>query len=141
MIKLRAHHLVCLSRFHNEGWYNKNFEKNFKSIFKKILLNPEVKIKVLRNCDDICLKCPHKSKDVCAKPSKYKISHWVRVMDNKVMRLTKIKPNSIHTAENAFNMIIDKIKNKDLREICKGCEYLSSCLKVRVNKSFINKIK
>jgi hypothetical protein len=133
MIQLRAHHLLCMSRFHNEGWYSKDFEKNFKSILNKIMANREVKIKILRDCDDVCKKCPHKGKDVCAKPSKYKISHWVRVMDNKVMRLIKIKPNSNHNAGEVLSKA-GEISNKNLKNICKGCEYLANCLKIGVNK-------
>lgn len=34
MIKLRAHHLLCISRFNknNSSWYSKNYEKNFKKV-------------------------------------------------------------------------------------------------------------
>jgi len=44
------------------------------------------------------------------------------------MRLIKIKPNSIHNARELFEKI-NKIKNKELKNICKGCEYLIYCLK------------
>ena len=46
MMKLRAHHLLCLSRFIYAGWYSKEYGKNFKKIFSLIKKNSEVKILV-----------------------------------------------------------------------------------------------
>lgn len=126
MIKLLTHHLLCISKFTDADWYNQEYKKNFLKIVSIIKKNP--KIKILRNCDDICKKCPHIKNKLCNKPSKYKISHWIKVQDNKVMRLIKIKPNSIHNARELFEKI-NKIKNKELKNICKGCEYLIYCLK------------
>ena len=141
MIKLRAHHLLCISRFNNVGWYNQEYEKNFKRIFKKIKENPNQSIKIKRNCGDICEKCPYIKNKICNKPSKYKISHWVKVMDNKTLRAIRIKPNTNHKASELLKLIINKIKNKELKNICKGCEYLPRCLKYGLNKSLIKKLK
>lgn len=128
-IKLRAHHLLCMSRFTDTKWYSKKYEKNFKRIYA--LLKKDPKIKILNRCDDICAKCPNIKKGVCDKPSKYKIAHWIRVMDNKVMRLTKIKPNSSYSAKDLLEVLKIKANNKNLKTICKGCEYLEDCLKYK----------
>ncbi|MDD5700124.1 MAG: DUF1284 domain-containing protein [Candidatus Nanoarchaeia archaeon] len=141
MIRLRAHHLLCLSRFNeNSSGYDGDFEKNFTGIFKTILENPDVEIIVKRECDNVCEKCPHIKDGMCNKPSKYKISHWIRVQDNKTMRLIKIKPNSIHKARDIFKLVADKIGNEELKKICKGCEYLDNCVRDSFNKSLIQRI-
>jgi len=142
MIKLRAHHLLCLSRFNNKGkWYSKKYKNNFKKIFLKINKNPSQQIIIINKCDDVCKECPHKKTNLCNKPSKYKISHWVRVMDNKTLRLIKLKPNTKHSAKEVLNLIIKKVTNRDLKNICKGCEYLTDCLKLGINKNLIQKVK
>lgn len=132
MIKIRAHHLLCISRFHNshnDGWYSKEYENNFKSIYQTIKKNPETNIKIIKKCDDICKKCPHKSGSICNK--RPKINYWIDIMDNKVLRKLEVKENSVHKAEDIINETISKINNKDLRGICKGCGYLNSCLNVK----------
>ncbi|MBU0957658.1 MAG: DUF1284 domain-containing protein [Nanoarchaeota archaeon] len=141
MKKIRAHHLICFSRHHDTGWYSKDYEKNFKAIFKDIIKNPNQKIKIKRDCEDICKKCPYVKNKTCNKPSKYKINHWVKVMDNKTLRLIKIKPDTIHTAKELLKLVSSKITNKDLRNICKGCEYLPNCLRLGINKSVKKIIK
>lgn len=134
MKKLRAHHLLCLSRFNelgNSTWYNKEYKKNFKRVFKELKNNPNQKLLIKRACDDICKKCPYIKKNICNKPSKYKISHWIKVMDNKTLRILKIKPNTIHPANHLFRLVRGRITSKNLKNICKGCEYLKNCLKIK----------
>lgn len=55
--------------------------------------------------------------------------HWIKVMDNKIMRLIKIKPNSVYNAKELLILINKKMDNRKLKNICKGCEYLLYCLK------------
>ncbi len=134
--KLRAHHLICISR-HNEKenvWYNEKFHKFFKKIFKSIIQNPYQKIEIKRECDDLCKKCPHFEKTICNKPSEYNINHWLKVADNKTIRLIKSNPGEILSAKEFLKRICLKIKNKELKNICKGCEFLSTCLKAGINK-------
>ncbi len=142
MLELRAHHLLCLSRFNEDVWYNKEYEENFKKIFSKILEEPNQIVNIKDSCDDVCQKCPHINMNdkICNKPSKYKISHWIRVQDNKTMRLIRIKPNSVHKARDIFKLVIDKVGDEQLRKICKGCEYLDNCIRDSFNKSIIQKI-
>ena len=59
----------------------------------------------------------------------------------KTLRLIKIKPETKHKALDLNNLIIENINDRDLKQICKGCEYLSSCLKCGINKSFQKALK
>ncbi len=138
-MKLRAHHLICMTRFRNhstnsEGYTNE-FNDNFIKMQDNILENPNQVIQVKRECDDVCNKCPHIKDDVCNKPSKYKISHWVKVMDNKTLRLLKLQPDTSHQASKLLKLTIEKVDNNNLKNICKGCEYLDKCLAYGINKS------
>ncbi|MBM3233989.1 DUF1284 domain-containing protein [Candidatus Pacearchaeota archaeon] len=140
MIKLRAHHLLCLSRNYatKDEWYNKKLTQHAHKIHSRLIKNPNLKIKIIKKCDDICKKCPHRKGKICKK--REKINYWIKVMDNKVLRLIKIKPNTKHKASELFKLTINNITNKDLRDICRGCEFLKNCIKYRVNKSFVNSI-
>jgi hypothetical protein len=137
MITLKPHHLLCIPRYYRGG-YNNKYAKNFKRICMGIRKNPDQKIKVTKKCDDICIKCPHQLNYTCKK--RENINHWIMIMDNKVLKLLKIKNNSTHKAKDILNLSINKIKKKELKNICKGCEFLQFCIKYNLNKSFIKDI-
>ncbi len=137
MLNLRAHHLICISRFSGTAWYNDECKGNAWRIFNEIQENPNQIVNIKNSCDDFCEKCPHIKEGICSKPSKYKISHWVRVMDNKTLRLIKIKPDTNQDISKLIDKVIEKIKDEELKTICKGCEYLPTCIEFGINKSFI----
>ena len=139
MIKLRAHHLVCLSRANcSGGWYNIKLKRRVLKILHKIKGNPNLKIKLIKKCDDICIKCPYQNKRICEK--RPKINYWIVVMDNKFLKKFKLKENSIHKAKDIFNLVLKRINNKDLKQICKGCKFLRYCLKLGLNMPFVKLI-
>jgi uncharacterized protein len=133
LIKIRGHHLLCIPRFYGGG-YDKPFGDNMKKICFDIRKNPDVKIKVLKSCDDLCEKCPYKKDEICKKTPK--LNEWVLRQDEKVMRKLKISEGSTHTAKDIFSCSIEKITAENLGEICKGCVFLKNCLKVGINNSF-----
>ena len=136
-IKIRAHHLLCIPRFYSGG-YNKEFAANMKKICLQIRKNPEMKIKILKECDDICKKCPYRYKNQCIQSPK--IGKWVVSLDKKMIKYLKLKPNKFCTARDIFNLSIKKINPKTIRKVCKGCIFLKNCIKVRINKSFQKEI-
>lgn len=133
-IQIRAHHLGCIPRFYHGG-YDKNFAENMKNICATLRKNPNTKIKILvGKLDDLCMKCPHKYKDECIRSEK--IGKWVVAQDKKVAKFLKLKPNSIHTAKDVFNLSMDKINGDTIKSVCKNCIYLENCIKVGINNSF-----
>ncbi|MCK4496696.1 MAG: DUF1284 domain-containing protein [Candidatus Aenigmarchaeota archaeon] len=133
MLKIRAHHLLCIPRFYSGG-YNKVFGKNLKRICFKIRKNPNIKIKIIKKCDDICNKCPHKKDNICKKTPK--LNYWILAQDNKVLKKLKLKENSVHNAKDVFNLSIDKVNSENIRSICKGCVFLENCMHIGINNSF-----
>jgi hypothetical protein len=133
-IKIRAHHLACIPRFYHGG-YDKHFARNMKDICAAIRKNPNTKIRVLvGKFDDICMKCPHKSSNRCIQSEE--ISKWVVAQDKKVAKYLRLKPNSIHSAKEVFNLSMDKINEKTIKSICKDCIFLDNCINVEINNSF-----
>ena len=134
MIKIRAHHLLCIPRFYSGG-YNKKFAKNMKKIVYDIRKNPHQKIKiVIGKPDDLCMACPHLKGEACKNPEE--VEKWVILEDKKVAKHIKIKPNSIHLAKELFNLSMQKVRDKDVKKICKECPFMENCLHVGINKSF-----
>lgn len=132
-IILRAHHLLCIPHFYSGG-YNKEFGDNMKQIIQDIRKNPDIKIKVVMECDDLCTKCPYKKGDICKKTPK--LNKWILRQDEKVFKELKIKPNSIHTAKEIFS----KSSDINITSICKSCVFFRNCIKIGINKSFIKDV-
>lgn len=134
MIKLRAHHLLCIPRFYSGG-YDKTFTENMKKICLEIRKNPNTKIKILvAKPDDLCKKCPNLYHKKCIlSPG---IQKWVVAEDKKTVDYLKIKEDSIHKAKDIFNLSIEKVNPKTIKAVCHKCPWLDNCLKVGINKSF-----
>lgn len=133
-IEIRAHHLLCIPRFYHGG-YDEIFAQNMKKICMFIRKNPNSKIKVLvGKLDDLCYKCPHKFQDGCIQSKK--IGQWVVSQDKKVADFLKIKPDSVLNAKDIFNRSLEKVNPNTIKSVCKGCIFLSNCVKVGINNSF-----
>ena len=137
-IEIRAHHLLCIPRFYRGG-YDNNFAKNMKEICMQIRKNSSIKIKVIvGNLDDLCMNCHHKFESGCIQSKK--IGEWVVSQDKKVAEYLKIKADSIHQAKDIFNLSLEKVNENTIRSICEGCIFLSNCVKVGVNNSFVKEL-
>jgi len=131
---LRPHHILCIPRYYYGG-YDKEFSRNFRNLCKTIRNNPNIKIKVSVSPDLICQKCKHLNGSKCNK--RPNIDYWIKVQDNKVLKILKIQPDSVHIAKEIFKRSID-LEKKELEKICNGCEYLPAC---QVNNSFKKDLK
>jgi hypothetical protein len=134
MIKIRAHHLLCIPRFYGGG-YDRAFGKNMRSICMKIRRNPRVRIRaVAGEPDDLCARCPHRHERGCVQSEE--IGRWVVSQDEKVANYLGLKPGSVHAAKDVLNLSMDKVNGKTIRSVCKGCIFLDNCVRVGINSSF-----
>ena len=134
MIRVRAHHLLCIPRFYRGG-YNEKFAKNMKKICMQIRKNPDTKIKiVVGKADDLCNNCPYWEGSKCVQSKE--IGKWVVNQDKKVLKFLGLKANSIHNAREIFNLSIKNVNPKTINSVCKNCIFLENCIKVGINKSF-----
>jgi uncharacterized protein len=134
MIKIRGHHLSCVPRFYHGG-YDKTFADNMKKVVMQIRKNPDTKIKLLiGKPDSLCDECPNLDKNKCVQSPH--VGKWVVAQDKKMLKLLKLKENSIHTAKEIYNLSIEKNNPKTIKKVCKGCIFLDNCIKVGINKSF-----
>jgi hypothetical protein len=135
MIRIRAHHLLCIPRFYNGG-YDKRFAENMKGICLMIRENPDVKIKVIvGELDDLCEKCPYEYENRCVQSRE--IGKWVVSQDEKVAGYLDLKSNSIHVAKEVFNLSINAVNEKNIEFVCEGCIFLENCIRVGINSAFM----
>ena len=136
MLKIRAHHLLCIPRYYSGG-YNKTFAARHKKVCSDIRKNPSQKIMIIRKVDDLCAKCPNRKGSICIqKPDS---NEHVMHLDAKVLNRLRIKENSVHTAKDIFNLSMNKIPS--VKGVCSKCDtYYESCTGGRdgtgINNSF-----
>lgn len=125
-IRIRAHHLLCMQGFQGYG-YDKDFVDNLNAIIKSIKSNPDLKIIVINECDDICSQCPHNHSGVCIKEPDSDMK--IKNMDNEVLKKLGRKSGSELKSRDIFEFVNKKIAGKrDLSIICRDCEWQSKCL-------------
>lgn len=120
-MKLRAHHLMCLQTFEDEG-YDENMIRRMAEIINTIRNQPKTRIEILRRCDDICEACPYIKNGRCNK--RLNLEKFVRLLDSDVLKRTGLKEGQTMKAKEVFPLVKQKIKPEDLATICKGCEWL-----------------
>ena len=124
-LKIRAHHLCCIQGFQGYG-YSPAFVSNMRSVIANIEGSPSRPIKLVSECDAICVSCP--SKRECA-AQKSILSQKIRNMDLAVMKKLNIEEGTVMQADKAFRLIKSKLDNaSDVEDICGTCKWRQKCL-------------
>ena len=126
MLKIRAHHLLCIENFVGEG-YSDDFSVNMTEVIKKLRENPEVML--IKDLDDICKYCPENLGEVCESQDK------VKTYDEKVLNLLNLKVDEKYFWNELRALSCDIIFSKDRREeICGNCQWNDLCKEVEVKR-------
>jgi len=121
MLKIRAHHFLCMQGFQGYG-YNDEFVKNMGKIIEYINSNKGLKIELLSRCDDICLPCTNNKSGKCADSDK------VDSMDKKVLDKLNLKSGEVVSASELFDLVNEKINTKvSAKEVCGTCSWHKEC--------------
>jgi len=124
-IKIRAHHLCCIQGFQGYG-YSPAFVANMKAVISNIKAHPSKQIKLVSECDAICISCP--SKRECS-TQKSVHSHRIKNMDLVVMKKLNIEEGTVMEANEAFRLINSKLNNtSDIEDVCEACKWKKKCL-------------
>jgi hypothetical protein len=121
-IPIRGHHLLCMLGFQGIG-YTAGFIKNFQKVKRMIEQNPGLEIEVVDTCDVVCLACPNSQGEDCFKGG-LKYDRTVQEMDRRVIERLGIRPGDRFRASELFEMVRQKIEPEDLKDICRGCEWI-----------------
>ena len=124
-LKIRAHHLCCIQGFQGYG-YSPAFVSNMRSVIANIEAFPSRYVKLVSECDALCLSCP--SKRECS-TQKSILSQKIRDMDLAVMKKLNIEEGTVMQADKAFRLIKSKLDNAlDVEDICGTCKWRQKCL-------------
>lgn len=122
MLKIRAHHFLCMQGFQGYG-YNEEFVENMCKVIKYINSKENLNITLLDSCDDICTPCTNNKGGKCVDSNK------VNVMDEKVLKKLNLKSGEVVSAAKLFSLVNKKINTKNsAAEICGTCSWHKECL-------------
>jgi len=117
VLNLRPHHINCIYFYRGLG-YSDEFVKNMDKIVNELKNNKDVKIKFVKQCDEVCESCPNKLVN-----NKCNTYEKVEEMDLRTISKYNLDINKEYT----FSYIKDNIYNDLLKEnfeyICSECEW------------------
>lgn len=123
VIKIRAHHLLCMQGFQGHG-YSKDFVINMSQVIKN-LKSPNREIEIIAECDAICLPCPHKKDGVCRKNPDSPTE--IKNIDMKVLKKLDLRKGGKIKAKDILTIIKTKLKVNDIEDICGNCQWKEKC--------------
>lgn len=117
IVKLRGHHLFCMSLFKGYG-YDERFAKNMRDIIDCLSAEKESKFKIVIGSDNICRSCPNLNEDNYCSFGETD----VKERDKNANIALEIEPEKIYT----FSDIKEKLKaitNMQFESICNNCTW------------------
>lgn len=124
-IKIRAHHLCCIQGFQGYG-YSPAFVANMKTVISDIKAFPSRLIKLVSECDTICVSCP--SKHECS-TQKSVHSHRIKDMDLVVLEKLNLAEGTVIQANEAFRLVNLKLNTaSEIEDVCEACKWKRKCL-------------
>lgn len=125
VIKIRAHHLLCIQGFQGYG-YSRKFQINLEKVIKFLKNHPYSPLKVVAEADVICESCPHLEGGCC---NRYLHSNSIQSMDIQVMKKLSIADGHIEQVGSLFNQVKETLnKVEDVEDICGNCSWKDKCL-------------
>ncbi|HOI72314.1 MAG TPA: DUF1284 domain-containing protein [Methanobacterium sp.] len=122
IIKIRAHHLLCMQGYQGYG-YNQDFEHNMEKIIEYLDSNPNFPLEVVADADIICQKCPHLENGQCNRSSSTAIVEKdLKVLEKLGLAACEKKPAQKVLSE------VESLSCNDLHDICGECSWKVKCL-------------
>ncbi|OCA06765.1 hypothetical protein wTpre_1110 [Wolbachia endosymbiont of Trichogramma pretiosum] len=108
---------MCTPAFQGYG-YSRSFVENYKKIASKVISDPNTKIEVVDNLDNICSVCPNQTKQgKCTTQAK------VLELDRRHMEILGIKIGEILTWSKAVKRIRKKMSLEKFDYACEECNW------------------
>lgn len=124
-LKIRAHHLCCIQGFQGYG-YSPAFVANMRAVISDLEALPSRLLKLVTNCDAICVSCP--SKRECTAQESH-LSRRIKQMDLAVLDKLGIEDGTVLRADEAFQLINSKINSpSDVEDVCGTCKWRQKCI-------------
>ena len=122
---IRGHHLLCIQGFQGYG-YSRDFTRNMAEAARRINA-PDVKVRVIAECDIICAFCPHMREDNCRKTPDSE--ERVKTKDLRIIKKLGLNEKEEHKAKDIFTLTCEKLRYRtDIQGICGDCGWKHVCL-------------
>ena len=121
-MRLRFHHLLCILGFQGLG-YDEKFVEGMKRIVQKIKESPDLEIKIIKGCDDICSACPFNIDGYCENEV-VGGEERAKERDSQVAERLALKTRNALTVKEVMDLLKKEIKPGDLAVICTDCPWL-----------------
>ena len=132
-MKLRPHHLLCTQGFQGKG-YSEDFVSNMKHYVKQMRENPDFRVTITDETDDLCSSCPNKlSQKSCRDDEK------VLLFDKNVLDLFEIKSGETYSYQSLIRIIDENMTAEKMKRICGDCSWfkVSACMKNVLEKKYL----
>lgn len=121
MLRLRAHHLLCIERFQGKG-YNSEFTESMAQLIQELQKNSMQMIELLNEGDMLCENCPN-----CINENKCKLgNNNVVQKNNLVLQYLKRKPKSHISYIQLQRMVQQSISEDDFNACCSNCRWYTT---------------
>jgi hypothetical protein len=129
-MRIRGHHLICRLGFRGLG-YDERFTRTMEEVLVSFELNPDLRLKVVKDLDILCTACPNRREDICYSEEDERQDKRIKEMDQFVISVLELEENGIYTLEEINNRIINYFMDGDMAELCQSCEWkdYDYCLK------------
>ena len=117
MLLLRPHHINCMFFYRGLG-YSNTFIKGMNSILSLIKNNPNTRIKLIVNCDNLCDNCPNMqaNKSCMSKEN-------VAKLDYNALNVYNLKENQDYIFSDIINNIYKNFDSNKFHRICSSCNW------------------
>lgn len=132
MLKLRAHHLVCLRLFRGLG-YNEAFVSRMQEVASRMKTRPDERLKLTEGADDICAACPnHTAESMCALGEKDII-----LRDRHALDALGLRVGSAYSFAEVDRLFKMKMTEEAFEAVCGGCRWKEAgvCTYEKINKT------
>jgi hypothetical protein len=127
ILKIRAHHLLCMQGFQGYG-YSDSFVEHMGEIVKYIKNNPKLKIIIGDYCDSICSECKNNMESVCSNCEN------VDKMDRKLLHKLNLNSGKVVIVQEVMSLVKNKFQTQqDAYEICGDCSWREKCLWIQID--------
>ena len=124
-MRIRAHHLLCLLGFQGLG-YSPEFVRRMEAIRTALTEGPLFPIKVVDECDDICVACPYCQAGKCRK-GKFSVKR-TETIDRKIIKALDLKKDRVIKSSRVISLIREKLGTfPELVKICGQCGWREVC--------------
>ena len=121
MIRLRAHHLLCIPHFTGHG-YDPAFTAHMTALTARLSADPHTRITLTEGCDTLCAACPHQTEGGCDAAEK------VAAMDSAVLQLCGLKAGDSAEWAALFDLACRRIlQTEHFHKICACCQWYALC--------------